>query len=290
MARTVAVERDCLVAMSSTSVVDADRIERELRRLRLAGRPLEMHVSVRSFGGALRGGPTAIIDGSLAAGCTVLAATMAPDVYGIDPPADDRPARNGIEYSAVDPQTLRPVLYDASSTVVSPWLGAFSTHVAARADRVRCRYPSGEFAAVGPLAADLIGAETADDVFGPLRALVAAEGAVVLMGVGLTTMTLLHLAEVAAGRRPFIRWALGPDGRPTRVRAGECSKGFEAFAPALAAAERRTVVGASRWRIFDAAQVMQLATAAIRSDPTITHCPDSQCIECADAIAGGPLD
>jgi NADPH-dependent 2,4-dienoyl-CoA reductase/sulfur reductase-like enzyme len=46
---------------------------------------------------------------------------------------------------------------------------------------------------------DLIGAETDADVFGPLRALADHDGAVVLMGVGLTRMTLLHLAEVEAG-------------------------------------------------------------------------------------------
>ena len=29
---------------------------------------------------------------------------------------------------------------------------------------------------------------------------------------------------------------------------------------------------------------------AIRADPSITHCPDPGCVECADAIAGGPLE
>ena len=197
---------------------------------------------------------------------------------------------HGINYSTIESRRDAPVVYDASSTVVSSWLGAFSAHVAARPDRIRCRHGSGEFAAVGPLASVLIGAETTDDVFGPLRALVAAQGAIVLMGVGLTTMTMLHLAEVAAGRRPFVRWAIGRDGRPMRVRAGECSKGFEALATALVANERRTVAGKSSWRVFDAAQVMQLAVRAIRNDPEITRCSDPDCIECADAIAGGPHD
>lgn len=265
-------------------------IEQAIRQLGLAGRPIEVHVSLRSFGVRLEGGPAAIVDGALAAGSTVLAATMAPDLFGLPPPADDRPARNGIDYASATSGSSTGRVYDPACVEVSAWLGAFSAHVAARPDRVRCRLASGEFAAVGPLASRLIGAENPADVFGPLRALVEEDGAVILMGVGLTRMTLLHLAEVEAGRRPFVRWARGADGRAVRVRAGECSEGFESLAPALATVEQQVVVGQSRWRVFPAAAVVERAALAIRRDPSITHCPDPDCLECADAIAGGPLD
>lgn len=281
--------------MSGAGVVDARDVERAIRQLGLTGRPIEVHVSLRSFGG-LEDGPATIVDCVLAAGSTVLAATMAPDAFGICAPPDDRPARNGIDYAtqpvlAEREQATGPdCVYDSSCTHVSAWLGGFSAHVAARPDRVRCKYASGEFTAVGPLAERLIGAETEEDVFGPLRALIDQNGAVVLMGVGLTRMTLLHLAEVEAGRRPFIRWARGRDGRPIRVRAGECSGGFESLTPALTPVERHISVGDSRWRVFPAPETVQLAAQAIRTDPSITHCPNRGCIECADAIAGGPLE
>jgi aminoglycoside 3-N-acetyltransferase len=281
--------------MSSLDAVGVREIEDAVRELGFAGRPIEVHVSLRSFG-LLEDGPATIVDGILAAGSTVLAATMAPDLFGMPPPPDDRPQRNGIDYTTLPliPECAGGPggdrVYDSACTDVSTWLGAFSAHVAARADRVRCKYASGEFAAVGPLAARLIGAETEADVFGPLRGLVEEDGAVVLMGVGLTRLTLLHLAEVEAGRRPFIRWARGHDGRAVRVRAGECSEGFESLAPALAPVEREVLVGTSRWRAFPAAEVLNLAAQAIRADPSITHCPNPACIECADAIAGGPLE
>ena len=279
----------------SRTVVGIREVERALRELGIEGRPIEVHVSVRSFGG-LEDGPATIVDGVLAAGSTVLAATMAPDLFGIAAPPYDRPSQNGIDYStqasrAGDSQREESIgAYDPARTEVSEWLGAFSAHVAARPDRIRCRYASGEFSAVGPLASRLIGAETDADVFGPLRALVKENGAVVLMGVGLTRMTLLHLAEVEAGRRPFIRWARGRDGRPVRVRVGECSEGFESLAPILAPVERRLLVGASPWRVFPASEALELAGDAIRTNPSITHCPNPKCIECADAIAGGPLE
>ena len=281
--------------MGERGVVEAADIAGAIERLGLAGRPVGVHVSLRSFGW-LADGASTIVEGLLGAGCTVLAATMAPDLFGIPAPVDDRPARNGIDYDRQDrdPGTASwPGLhdtYDHTRTDVSSWLGAFSAHVAARDDRVRCALASGEFAAVGPLAHELIGAETDADVFGPLRALAARDGAVVLMGVGLTRMTLLHLAVVEAGRRPFVRWARGRDGAAVRARAGECSDGFERLAPALAPIERRTKVGDSPWRVFPARATLDLAAAAIRAEPSITHCPDPSCIECADAIAGGPIE
>src|SRR3954453_3948449 len=280
--------------MSGTLVGVRD-VENAVRELGIEGRPIEVHVSVRSFGG-LEDGPATIVHGVLAAGFTVLVATMAPDLFGVAAPPDDRPARNGIDYStqtstADDAQEEESLgTYDPARTEVSEWLGAFSAHVAARPDRIRCRYASGEFSAVGPLASRLIAAETDADVFGPLRALVEENGAVVLMGVGLTRLTLLHLAEVEAGRRPFIRWGRGRDGRAVRVRAGECSEGFESLASSLTPVERRVVVGASQWRTFPAREALELAAGEIRTKPSITQCPNFECIACADAIAGGPLE
>lgn len=281
--------------MSPSGAVGVREFERVVRQLGLTGRPIEVHASLHSFG-ELEDGPATIVEGVLAAGSTVLAATMAPDLFGLPAPSYDQPTRNGIDYATQLSMAQRRQatgsdrVYDSGCTDVSAWLGAFSAHVAARPDRLRCRYGSGEFAAVGPLAEQLIGAETDVDVFGPLRALVEENGAVALMGVDLTRMTLLHLAEVEAGRRPFIRWARGPDCRPVRVRAGECSEGFESLAPALAPVERQVFVGESRWRVFPASEVLDLGVQAIRTDPSITHCPSPGCIECADAIAGGPLE
>ena len=279
--------------MSLDGVTDVGLVERAIRDLDLTGRPIEIHVSLRSFGRLAHGAAT-IVEGVLAAGSTVLAATMAPELFGIPAPLGDRPERNGIDYAtqpnASEVTRASPTrAFDPSCTEVSTWLGRFSAHAASREDRRRCKLATGEFTAVGTLAERLIGAETEADVFGPLRALVEENGAVVLMGVDLTKMTLLHLAEVEAGRRPFVWWAQGHDGRAVRVRAGECSNGFESLAAALATIERAALVAQSSWRVFPAREALRLAAHAIRANPSITHCPNPDCIECADAIAGGPL-
>ena len=263
-------------------------------RLGVAGAALCLHASLRSFP-RLERGPATLVDGLLSTGATVLVATMSGTWFGIPAPPDDRPARNAIDYRAADEQAAAASwrgatdVYDPSRVEVDAWLGATSAYVAGRPDRVRAPR-SGTFAAVGPLASELVAAETEADVFGPLRALRDAEGWVVLAGVGLTSMTMLHLAEVEAGRQPFIRWMRAPDGAPMRVRVGECSNGFERLAPTLAVEERRVAVGASRWRAYPARALLALTVDAIRSDPSITRCDDPDCRECPDAIAGGPID
>jgi len=265
-----------------------------IRRLNLSRKVVELHVSLRSFP-RLDGGPEALISAFLDAECTLLVPTMAPELFAIPAPANDRPAQNGLDYAAEDRESASRratswQVYDARRTETASWLGATPAYVAARPDRIRSRFPVGEFSALGPRAAALMDADTPEDAFGPLRALVALDGVALLIGVSLTRLTLLHLAETEAGRRPFIRWALDPDGAPTRIRAGECSEGFDRLAPALQPVESKTTVGASAWRAFPAAEVVKRAVAAIRAQPNITHCPNPACIECADAIAGGPAE
>ncbi|HET6873173.1 MAG TPA: AAC(3) family N-acetyltransferase [Acidimicrobiales bacterium] len=277
-----------------TGVVTRAEVKAGAERLGLGGGAVCLHASLRSFP-RLEDGPATLIDGLLAAGTTVLVATMANEAFSVPAPVDDRPARNAIDYADKDrlaaesPWPGTSAIYDRTSTEVDSWLGATSAYVVARPERIRSRR-SPEFSAIGALAADLMAGETGEDVFGPLRALVALEGGVLLAGVSLIRMTLLHLAETVAGRRPFIRWMRGADGKTIRVRGGECSLGFDSLSPVLAPIERTTLVGASLWRAFPAREVVELAAEAIRNDPWITHCDDSNCTDCADAIAGGPID
>ena len=159
----------------------------------------------------------------------------------------------------------------------------------ARPERARGDHPLCSFAAVGPGASRVFAGQTASDVYAPLRALAESDGYLVLLGVGLTSATLLHLAEECAGRTLFRRWARGPDGETRMVPVGGCSDGFDAFAPLLAPVKRETRVGASAWIAYPAAEMLSIAIRAIQRTPALTHCPDPACVRCSDAVAGGPL-
>ena len=275
-------------------MTDETEIAQAAERLGVAGRPICVHASLRSFP-RLERGPATLIDGLLSTGATVMVAAMAGQAFAIPAPPDDRPKRNGLDYREKDRQAAAAPwpgssdIYDPSRGEVDSWLGATSAYVATRPDRARAPR-SGTFCAVGPLARELVSAESEDDVFGPLRLLGRRDGWVVLAGVGLTSMTLLHAAEVEAGRRPLIRWIRAPDGSSMRVGVGGCSAGFERLAPALASLERSVIVGRSLWRAYPVESVLALAASAIRADPGITACDNPSCLECPDAVAGGPID
>jgi aminoglycoside 3-N-acetyltransferase len=269
--------------------VTADAVRRAVRGLGLAGRPLCVHASLRSFGW-VDGGAPAVVGALLAEGCTVLVPAFSWESYAVDPLPHQQPSRNGADFVPA------PRRWPGSGRVYAPDtaaldradMGAVPAAVLATPGRVRGRHPLMSFAAVGPGAARLVAGQALLDVFAPLRALAAAGGAVLLMGVGLERMTLLHLAEVEAGRVPFRRWANGPDGRPEMVEAGGCSEGFPRLEGVLRPLGREATVGRSLWRAFPARATLATASEAMRERPRVTRCARPVC-RCDDAIAGGPV-
>ncbi len=271
-------------------MVDQQQITAAVQELGLAGQAVALHVSLRSFGW-IEGGADALLDGVLAAGCTVLVPTFS-DEYAVAPlPAMHRP-RNGADYAWVQGRTWpgHDKIYTPTSNLLEiEEMGTLSATLLARAGRWRGNHPLCSFAAIGPDAEALIAPQQPLAVNAPLAALAASGGSILLMGVGLTQMTLLHLAEQTAGRQLFRRWANDGQGAPMEVEIGGCSDGFERLAPVLAAVEERIRVGDSLWRCFPAAEVIARAATAIRRDPLITRCDRIDCGRCPDAIAGGPV-
>ncbi len=259
------------------------------RRLDLGGRPTCVHSSLRSFGEAVEGGAAAIIDGLRAEGCTPLVPTFS-DAFLVPPPPGQRPDRNGWDYGS-DPGSSggAGLVYTPDSKLIDRDMSAIAAAVVTRPGRARGEHALNSFAAIGPLAPRLISRQEPLDVYGPLRELAEADGFVVLMGVGPRALTLIHLAEAMAGRRPFRRWANGPDGRPTMHETGGCSEGFSSFEPILSPLAATTRVGRSRWRAFPAGSTLAALTRAIRSEPDMTRCADPSCGRCHDAVRGGPI-
>ncbi len=210
--------------------------------------------------------------------------------FAVPPPAIDRPARNGWDYDEfAGPTAGLGRVYDPSSNEIDADMGAVAAAALGMKGRVRGNHPLCSFTAVGPKAEELVTEQAALDFCAPVRALASAEGLAVLMGVNLTAMTALHLAEKMAGRRLFIRWANGPDRVPMRVEVGGCSQGFDKLAPLLRPLARRVEVGHSVWRIFPVQDLLSLAAGAIKRNPMTTHCGSPKCERCNDAAMGGPI-
>ena len=276
------------VGNRASVIVTSRDISDAISTVGLAGRPVCLHSSLRSFG-YVEGGTRTVIDGILDAGCTVLVPTFS-SVFEVAPPIGQRIPRNGIDYDAYfASRPASDAVYSPGTEEINRYMGAVPKAVLAMEGRVRGSNPLNSFASVGPLAEDLIDGQTAMDVYAPLKRVSELGGAFVLMGTRLTSMTALHLAEEMAGRMLFRRWARSPEGDVIQIAVGSCSSGFNRLDAALSGIERQILVGNSRWRVFSAAPMLELASGAIRRDPMITHCGQASCPQCPDAVAGGPV-
>ena len=278
----------------TSSTVTRDDIRGALRALGLSGQPLCVHSSLRSFGW-VDGGADTLIDALLSEGCTVLVPTMSWH-FEVAPPAHLRPPRNGFDYEAWDrehPDQVRRgtamVFTPDSNEISAEWMGAIPIAILRRSGRERGNDPMGSFTALGPLARELVRDQTGTDPFAQFRILAEHGGSVVLMGVGLNRLTLLHQAEMVAGRNLFMRWANGPAGEPIAVFGGGCSSGFPRLEPFLKHLIREIKVGSSLWKALPARETVTEAATVIREQPQITHCGRSDCLECNDAVLGGPI-
>lgn len=264
-------------------------IRQAIQKLNLSGQVLCVHSSLSSFG-QVAGGAATILAGLLAEGCTVLVPTFTYD-FAISPPNDPamRPQRNGYDYTTNATYGDAAHIYTPNYQEVVRDMGALPAAVAAHSQRVRGNHALNSFAAIGPLAEELIAGQAPLDVYAPFRSLLAHHGTVIMMGIGLTRMTLIHYAEQQAGRTLFRRWANSQEGRVIETEVGSCSEGFGNFDTVFAPFERRVTVGESLWRVFDATAVVSAAVEAIQVNPHITHCIEEDCGRCNDAVMGGAL-
>ncbi|MCC6455464.1 MAG: AAC(3) family N-acetyltransferase [Caldilineaceae bacterium] len=272
----------------TTAAVRQSDIQAAIRQFDLAGQPVCVHSSLHSFG-HVTGGAEAVVRAFLEEGCTLVVPTYSYS-FAVFPPPALQVQRNGWDYDRyTGSNSGSNQIYTPTTQTIDEEMGAIPAAVLNIPQRSRGDHPLNSFSAVGQRAGALIAGQSALNVYAPLQALVEAAGSVLLMGVGLDKMTLLHLAEQEAGRIPFRRWANDRQGQPQMVEAGSCSDGFEHFAPTLHPWRREARVGESQWQIFPAQQALEAAAAAIRANPSITHCSRVDCERCRDALLGGPI-
>jgi aminoglycoside 3-N-acetyltransferase len=269
-------------------IVTQQDIQSTLRTLGLADVPVCIHAAFRSFG-TVAGGPVSLIAAFLEAQCTVLVPTFSWS-FAVPPPPDQLIPQNGWHYASYAGSTSGvSQIYTPQTTEIDKDMGVLASSIVAHPEHVRGNHPLCSFSALGADAVALITPQQPVDVYAPLTTLARCNGFVLLIGVDLDKLTLLHVAEKAAGRRLFRRWANDRAGRASAVEVGGCSAGFPQLAAEVDGLIQTITVGHSTWRLLPARATLERATAAIRVHPTITRCGDPTCARCTDAVAGGPL-
>jgi len=163
---------------------------------------------------------------------------------------------------------------------------------------VRSTHPTSSFAARGPLAAAITAPQPLTTGHGPdspIGRVHAADGSVLLLGVGHDANTTIHLAEHLAEVPYRIRkWTtIEANGRPERVEYDEidhCCQNFELVGEWLdeRGLQRYGAVGYAESRLARARDIVDVTVRILRDEPLrFLHAPGAGCEDC-DLARGGP--
>ena len=253
----------------------------------LEGKQVCVQSSLSSMGPVV-GGANAVV----AAVCGTVQTCMMPAFtfrWVVAPPPDDRPLRNGIDYSTFRTLVVPTQPFKIEEAPVDAKMASIAREFFALEGTWRSDHPWLSYAARGEGAEALVSPHPWDAGSLPLARLIAQESYVVLLGVTLSSCAALHLSCVNAGRNNFIRWALDYDRRVRRLRAGGCSKGFDHLWPECRHLFRETRVGEAVLRVASLPALVEYGTQILIAEQEITRCsPD--CLRCNDGILGGPVE
>lgn len=258
-----------------------------LEKLRLQPSKVAVHCSLSSFG-SVNGGADTVIKAIFSVYETVMMPAFCWEANAA-PPDADRPQQNGCNYSFYDNWSKPAVKFLIESAGIEKSMGAVSRSFIARPDVLRSDHPWHSWAALGNGVKNYLSPHSWDTTNVPLERLASDGGWVILMGVGLSSCTAVHIAEERAGRRPFIRWMRDRNGNVRRVRASGCAKGFDRLLPHCIDIFKETRIGNARILAAPLKKLISITTEIIKSDPEITRC-STECIRCADAILGGAVE
>lgn len=239
-----------------------------------------VHASLRSFG-QVEGGAAALVSAVTRVCGTVTMMAGSGDLTAVPaPPGLVRPNNaylNAESWDAFDNavQTATPYRPDLP---VSRWLGMVAETLRTTPGAVRGPHPLNSFVAVGEHSADLISQERLDRPHGALHRLAELGGDVVLLGVGHTSNTTIHVAEQRLGRGCFYRYARHGSGVWVELpNVGGDSHRFDEIEPYLRPMTTETMIGSCRARRIAMRDVLDVATQLIQTDHTALLCDDQTC-------------
>lgn len=269
--------------------LDPSELRRGLAELGIQGFPVVAHTSLKGLGVARdNGGAEAVIRTLTTLAPTVMMPTFSWE-SNTAPPEGDRPTRNGCDYAFYDGWSKPRRPFTVESAGIEPSMGFTSKLFLDWPGVRRSAHPWHSWTAWGEGAESLVNDHPWETTNLPLERLARRGGWVLMLGVGLSSCTALHVAEERAGRRPFIRWAVDREGHVRRVRASGCAKGFDHLYPSFRGLLREIEVGPARILAAPLDNVIQRGAALFLSQPELGCC-SVNCIRCRDAMLGGPLD
>ena len=261
-------------------VLSVEDLQQHFQAAGLSGASICMHASIKSLG-PLTHGPEIVIESALLEDITVLVPTQSWKHFSAPKPVQ----RGNIPLNAEEDGSIPSTLpnnagFSKESILVGAAMGILPQILLEKFPHKRGNHPLASFSATGWRADFLTSTQTADLPFAPIEQLVADKGKILLLGTDLTSVTALHYAEQLAGLSMLIRWALLSDGSVQECVVSGCSLGFEKLSQLLRPIETTYVCGTSKWRIYDAEELVSSATKIFCQTPMIGTCDNLGCKRC----------
>jgi len=234
------------------------------------------HASLSAFG-HVRGGAESLLGAVLGVCGTVVVPTF---TYQTMVWPEAGPPDNACVYGNHSEANARAVMF-TSDLPADRSMGQVAEVLRRRPGTSRSAHPVLSFAAAGAHAQEILGAQTLENPLGPLEWLHDHGGDVLLLGVDHRANTAIHLAEKLAGRKQFIRWAVGVDRAFRLPGFPGCCKGFNAIASKLAWITHQTTLGTATLQSIPLKGLVQVAMQIIYADPFSLLCNDPACERCS---------
>jgi aminoglycoside 3-N-acetyltransferase len=243
-------------------------------------KPLIIHASLSAFG-EIRGGVDTLLGALLANFRAIMMPTF---TYKTMIVPETGPEKNGIIYGSGKDRNQMAIPFDEAMPA-DKLMGVLAEAVRKAPTAERSSHPILSFAGIGVETA--LDAQTLADPLAPIGVLSRQDAWVLLLGVDHTVNTSIHYAEKQAGRKQFVRWALGPKQITECPGFPGCSNGFNQIEPILNGITVRTGIGNAEVQAIPLAPMLQIAADMVEDDHQALLCNNPECERCNVARANG---
>jgi aminoglycoside 3-N-acetyltransferase len=245
-----------------------------LRDLDLDGsRPAIVHASLSAFG-HVQGGAEAVIGALIHYFGSIIMPTF---TYKCMIVPEVGPPNNAIDYGNMGDANKMAQFFHYDMPADS-LMGVVPETLRQQPFSRRSQHPILSFAGVN--ADQILKTQAPHKPLAPIEALADLDAWVLLLGVGHTANTSIHLGERLAGRRTFVRWALVPDMVVECPGFPSCSDGFDAIQPHIDPYVQRIKAGQAWLQAVSLTSLVRVVRKLVEEDPFALLCNDAFCPRC----------
>jgi len=245
-----------------------------LRYLELDGsRPVMVHASLSAFG-YVRGGAEAVLGALFGHFNSVV---MPAFTYKTMIVPESGPPNNAVVYGSMSDSNKMAQFYHPDMPA-DKLIGVVAETMRRQKNAARSHHPILSFSGVN--AQQFLDKQTLEAPFAPIAALADADAWVLLLGVPHSSNTSIHLGEMLAGRKTFVRWALTTDRVIECPSYPSCSDGFDVIDDYITNFVREVEVGETVVQAMPMRRLVKTARERVEAAPFFMLCDRPECPRC----------